>query len=175
MKLVVIYGPIGTGKFTVAKRLAKITSYKLFHNHMVVDMLLPFMKFGPNFWDAANDIRIRVFEAAAKEKIKGMVFTFVYAKGIDEKFIRRIINNVKRNKGKIHFVRLYCDLKTLNKRVESAQRGKFRKLRSAKRLKKVMKKWDIVSPIPFVKSLEIDNTKLSADKTARMIKNHFKL
>jgi hypothetical protein len=40
MRLVFIYGIPATGKLTVAQELAKRTGYSLFHNHLVVDLLL---------------------------------------------------------------------------------------------------------------------------------------
>ena len=39
MKLIFIYGLPATGKLTVAVELAAMTGYKLFHNHLVVDLL----------------------------------------------------------------------------------------------------------------------------------------
>jgi len=37
MKLVFIYGPPASGKLTVARELATLTGYRLFHNHLIVD------------------------------------------------------------------------------------------------------------------------------------------
>ncbi len=36
MRLVFIYGPPGVGKLTVARELAALTGFKLFHNHLTV-------------------------------------------------------------------------------------------------------------------------------------------
>ena len=44
---------------------------------------------------------------------------------------------------------------------------------SSKDLKEFLQKWDFYSEIPFVKSLRIDNSKISVEKTARMIKSHY--
>ena len=40
MKLVVLHGPPAVGKLTVARELARLTGWRLFHNHLVVDALL---------------------------------------------------------------------------------------------------------------------------------------
>ena len=37
--LVFIYGFISVGKFTIAKELAKLTNYKILHNHMIIDLI----------------------------------------------------------------------------------------------------------------------------------------
>jgi len=45
MRLVYLYGPPGVGKLTVARELVALTGFKLFHNHLTVDLvrsLFPF-------------------------------------------------------------------------------------------------------------------------------------
>ena len=39
MKLVILYGPPGVGKLTVGRELAARTGFKLFHNHLTVDLV----------------------------------------------------------------------------------------------------------------------------------------
>lgn len=46
MRLVFIHGPAASGKLTVAKELAALTGYPLFHNHLIVDALLAVFPFG---------------------------------------------------------------------------------------------------------------------------------
>ncbi len=46
MILIFIYGMPASGKLTVARELAGITGFKLFHNHQVVDLLLSIFEFG---------------------------------------------------------------------------------------------------------------------------------
>ena len=38
MQLVYIYGALGVGKFTVAQELVALTGFKLFHNHLAVNL-----------------------------------------------------------------------------------------------------------------------------------------
>ena len=42
--LVAIVGPIAVGKMTVGQSLRELTGFELFHNHMVIDLLTPFLK-----------------------------------------------------------------------------------------------------------------------------------
>ncbi len=44
--LIFIFGPPAVGKMTVGQELAKITDYKLFYNHMTIDLITPFFRFG---------------------------------------------------------------------------------------------------------------------------------
>ena len=46
MRLIFIYGLPAVGKLTVAKELAAKTGYKLFHNHLVVDLLISTFELG---------------------------------------------------------------------------------------------------------------------------------
>ena len=46
MRLIFIYGMPATGKLTVARELARITGFNVFHNHLVVDLLLSIFEFG---------------------------------------------------------------------------------------------------------------------------------
>ena len=43
LKFVTIIGPQAVGKMTVGQELAKITGLKLFHNHMTIELVAPFL------------------------------------------------------------------------------------------------------------------------------------
>jgi len=170
MDLVFIYGPPASGKLTVSKELSKITGFKLFHNHLILDIVHPFFDWGTKpFNKLVRDFRIDFISEAAKSDIKGLIFTFCYAKNSDDKFVKTIIDIVKKHKGKTHFVLLKCEKSELYKRVKSPSRKKFSKSKTIKNLKDLLNKYELFEPIPFVKNLVIDNTNISAPETARQI------
>lgn len=176
MKFVFIYGPPGVGKLTVAKELAKITDYKLFHNHLTVELVSSIFPFGSKtHLELMEKIRFMVIEAAAKEGIKGIIFTFVYWTGEDDKFVKEFVRRIGRCGGEVLFVRLYCSRKELYKRIRHPSRKKFSKLKSVKELKEVEKKHDMDGTIGFGRNLSIDNTCISPKACARKIKSYFKL
>ena len=176
MNLVFIYGPPASGKLTVAKELAKITGYKIFHNHSTIDLVSSVMEFGTDdFWKTNHRIRLQVFEASAKTKINGLIFTFCYAYPKDNKFIRDAIKTVRKNGGNALFVHLYCDKQELMKRAKETSRKKFKKIKTRKGIRDITKDHDFYTPIPFAKSLRIDNTGISAMKAARIIADYYKL
>lgn len=77
MKLVVIYGPLAVGKFTLGKELQKLTGYKLFHNHLTFDLIGSLFDVDADvFFGLNNRVRLDLIEAAAKHKIKGVIMTF---------------------------------------------------------------------------------------------------
>jgi|TARA_B100001971_G_scaffold119153_1_gene109690 tRNA uridine 5-carbamoylmethylation protein Kti12 len=175
MKLIFIYGLPAVGKLTVANELSKITNFSIIHNHLTVDLLSPVLEVGKGkFWEYMFKLRFEVLKIAIKENID-IIFTSCYAKKVDDSYLKRYINLINKNKGKIYFVQLKCDDKVLFQRIKKESRKKYGKLKNINGLKKLLKELELRSPIPFVDSYTIDNTNLSANKTALKIKKHFKL
>lgn len=176
MKLVIIYGPPASGKLTVARELSKITKYKIFHNHLTVDLVNSIFEYGTDIYvEMVHKYRLDLIEAAAKEKIKGLIFTFFYVKYEDDEFVRKIVRRVKKHGSEVCFVQLYCDKNELIKRVKHSSRKSYAKIKSTKLLREVIRKHDSFSSVTFAKNLKIDNTKLSPKKTAEIIKKYYKL
>ena len=170
MKLIVLYGPPAAGKYTIAKALAEKLNFRLFHNHLTVDLLKSVLPFGtPDFFRLSQNIRLDVFEEAAKQKIAGVVFTFVYEKDTDDSFIRRMLDVVESNGGEVVFVQIYCERDELLKRVKEESRKQFQKVKSEEGLLSMLQKGEITAEIPFVTSIRIDNTHLSAEETIEKV------
>ena len=180
-KLIFIYGQPGVGKLTVAKELARVTGYKLFHNHLTADLVYSLFPFGTKECFALGDkVRLYLIEAAAKHDIKGVVFTFLYGVEIsgdntDAMFIKNVIRIVKKYRGKVLFVKLVCDEKELRRRIRHPSRKAYRKLRKVKNLLATRQKYILDATIPFGKSYIIDNTSISPKKAAVMIQQHYRL
>lgn len=175
MKLVFIYGPPATGKLTVAKELSKITGYRIFHNHLTVDLVSSILNFGEKeFFEINQRLRIEMIGLAAKNN-RNLIFTYCYAFKLDDKFVKNVIKEIKKYGGKVLFVQLYSHPKELEKRVASESRKGFKKIQTKKGLKECLGKWDLFTAIPFVENLNIDNTKISAKKVAKIIKEKYKL
>lgn len=171
MKLIILYGPPASGKYTIAKLLAEKTGYKLFHNHLTVDLLKSIFTFGtPEFIALSEKIRLDIFEEAARQNIPGIIFTFVYEKDtVDDNFIKKILEKVNKYGGEAKFVQIYCEKEVLLKRVKEESRKEFKKINSEEGLLKILEEWDSLSPIPFVKSIRIDNTNLSVEETFKKV------
>ena len=95
MKLIIISGPPAVGKMTVGQELAIKLDFKLFHNHMSIELVNQFFDFGTESFRRLDDsIRFAVFQEIAKSDIKGLIFTMVwdYDDPGDEKYIDKIID-----------------------------------------------------------------------------------
>src|SRR2546422_11399748 len=129
MKLVFIYGPPASGKLTVGTELAKLTGFKLFHNHVSIQFVQSIFEFGTKtFWRLTGKYRMEMLEAAAKEGID-TIFTFVYSKDDeDDQFVKHVVQHVRSRGGQVLFVRLYCEREELVKRVKRSQRKRMGKV-----------------------------------------------
>jgi tRNA uridine 5-carbamoylmethylation protein Kti12 len=175
MRLVFIYGPPASGKLTVAKELAKLTGFRLFHNHVSIEFVESIFEFGSKpFWRLTDKYRTEMMEEAAKEGVD-TIFTFVYGKTTDDPFVRSVLRKVKAHGGKVCFVRLQCRRDELEKRVTSKFRKSLGKIATKKLLSQVFKKFDLYSEIPFQPSLTIDTETQSPREAAKTIVRHYSL
>ncbi len=170
MKLIVLYGPPAAGKYTIAKAVAEKTGYKLFHNHLTVDLLKSVFEFGtPDFFRLSQQMRLDIFEQAAKENIPGVIFTFVYQKKTDDDFIKKLLDAVEPNGGKVVFIQIYCEKEELLKRVTEESRKQFHKMKSPENLSQNLSEKDWISSIDFVESTKIDSTHLTPEETTSRV------
>jgi hypothetical protein len=131
MRLIFMYGMPATGKLTVARELAKLTGYKLFHNHLAVDLLLPVFEFGSRpFVELREQIWLSVFASAARASIPGMIFTFAPENTVRPQFIQKAVNAVAGSGGSVDFVELTCAHDELKRRIGSGARHQHGKLTS---------------------------------------------
>lgn len=77
MKLLILIGNSAVGKMSVGQELAKITPFRLFHNHMMIEPVLEI--FGSFRGDVIQKLRKVIFEEFAKSDNYGMIFTFMWA------------------------------------------------------------------------------------------------
>jgi tRNA uridine 5-carbamoylmethylation protein Kti12 len=173
MRLVFIYGPPAVGKLTVAIELAKLTGFKLFDNHVSIQFVQSIFEFGTKtFGRLTGKYRVEMLEEAAKEGAD-VIFTFVYSKGEDDKFVRRVIQKVRSHGGKVCLVRLHCEREELVRRAKSGLRKKTGKISTEKLLNDLFRRYSLDLEIPFSKSLSIDTTKLSPRNAARSIARQY--
>jgi len=174
MKLIVIYGPPAVGKLSVAKELAKLTKYKVFHNHLTFDLVNSVFEVDKGkFWDYHNKLRFDMVKILVENKVN-FITTFGYTKKFP-KPLDDIVKLVKKNKGKVYYVQLICDEEELYKRVKHPNRKNYRKIYHVNVLKSGLKKYGYFDIVPYNPNITIDNTRLSPKKAALKIKEYYKL
>jgi chloramphenicol 3-O-phosphotransferase len=131
MRLIFLYGMPATGKLTVARQLATLTGYKLFHNHLAVDLLLSVFDFGSEqFVELRERIWLSVFEGASLASIPGLIFTFAPENTVRPQFIHQAVDAVTGCGGSVDFVELICPHDELKQRIGSDARRLHGKLTS---------------------------------------------
>lgn len=175
MKLLFIYGSPAVGKLTVAQKIAARTGFKLFHNHLSIDAVLPVFDYGTKaFGKLINLIRIETIAEAARENVD-LIYTFCYAKDYDDEHVERVIKAVDEAGGKVCFVLLKAERNELNRRVTEESRKKMGKAKTVEMMDFFHATYDLVSPVPMRESLIIDNTNLSSEDAAAQIIAHYNL
>ena len=188
MKLIFIVGPPAVGKMTVGQELKKITDFKLFYNHMSLELVNQFFDFStPPFRRLDKMIRFGIFEEVAKSDLSGLIFTLVWAFEMkeDEEYVDDIIGIFQKENENldVHIVELKADLeeRLRRNRTENRLQHKASK-RDVERSEKVMlnniNKHRINSfdgELPHKNIFKIDNTHLAPEEVALKIKAHFNL
>ncbi|OGI75968.1 hypothetical protein A3C67_01205 [Candidatus Nomurabacteria bacterium RIFCSPHIGHO2_02_FULL_42_19] len=180
--MVVIYGPVAVGKYTVAKKLRKLINYKFFHNHHTHDLARQLFERGNiHLHRVTENIRFFVFKEIAEAKIN-VVTTHTYSSSYvsktsltDPMYMKKIESIIEKSGGRACFVHLMADPKEIFKRVSDESRKNFGKLRNKKILKEYLSdsEWKLAAPVK--NNLIIDNTHFSPKKVATIIIKHFKI
>jgi len=128
MKLVFIHGAPAVGKLTVARELAQRTGFRLFHNHLTVDLVISVFPFGSEpFVCLREQVWIAVFREAAINDVS-LIFTFNPERTVRERFIEDTIAAVETGGGEVCFIELTCGQSELERRLENPSRKEFGKL-----------------------------------------------
>jgi len=79
MTLLLVFGPPAVGNMTVGRAIVEASTFRLFHNHHVIEPLLDVFEFEtPAFQTLMAEFRQRVLEEAAAADVD-LVFTLVWA------------------------------------------------------------------------------------------------
>lgn len=184
MKFILLFGPPAVGKMTVGQELEKITGFKLFHNHMTIDMITPIFAHGTaSFYRLLKLFRNETFKEAAKSDLKGLIFTYVWAlnEKNDEEYVNHIVKIFEKEKVEVYYVELEATLKERLRRNRTAHRLKQKPSKrdvqfSEMHLLKDHKEYRLNSKKGEIKRknyLKINNTNLSAKATAKLVKQEF--
>ncbi len=168
MKLIFIYGPPASGKLTVAEKLSQRTGIPLFHNHLSRDLVKDIYKdeLGANY-ALVDRIRFDVLDYCSKHNTD-LIFTYVYAGSDDDSNVREFIKIIEENNGEVIFIELSAAREDLINRVNNESRSRFKKLTDPEIMKDITQDISIYS-IPFVESLKVDTSTLSADEAVAVI------
>lgn len=170
MKLIFLHGLPGVGKLTVARELAQLTGFRIFHNHLAVDLAESVFEFGSlPFIELREQVWLEVFSRAVAANLEGLIFTFAFDRTVRGSFIENTQGIIESSGGEVLFVELKCSTEELERRIEHPSRQRFGKLSSVGRFRELQEAGAFVDPgIPTAR-LVVDTTELSASDTAGLI------
>ncbi len=174
MRLVFLYGPPGVGKLTVAGALSALTGFRLFHNHLTVNLVTAVFPPNSPAWDRlAHRVRLDVFAEAAHEGIDLILTRAPRDAGPAEVArVRAMIAPILAARGEVVFVQLACDREELLGRVRRDDRRAHGKLTDPDVL---VGMYDLGATLPFAPHLHLDVTRLRPAEAAARIADHFAL
>jgi len=171
MKLVFLHGAPAVGKLTVARELGTLTGFRLFHNHLTVDLVSSLFPFGSEpFIRLREQIWLAAFAEAARQQVS-LIFTFNPERTVRERFVQDAIEAVESTGGKVIFVELTCSEAELERRIEDASRKKFGKLASVEQYRSLKAAGAFQFP-KLPDGISLDTTSQSPDDTARLISEY---
>ena len=175
MRLLLLYGPPAVGKLSVGREVAALTGFKLFHNHLTVDLVASVFPFGSEpFGRLVQNMRRMLIAEAAQQDVD-LIFTFVYAAGEDDIVVEELISPVKACGGAVLFVQLRCNRDELLARVQRDSRREHGKLTDPTRLAELLDRYELDRPVPFGDSMCLDTRHLTAVEAAARIVAHYGL
>ena len=171
MKLVFLYGPVAAGKLTVARDLARLTGFALFHNHLIVDAVAAVFPFpSPAFVRLRERFWLDTFAEAAASA-RSLIFTFAPENSVAPDFPQRVQSVVREAGGEVHFVKLTLSDEEQERRISNASRaahGKLVSLDLLRELRPMFKAAEAAMPAPM---LTLDTELVAPEAAAQTIAN----
>ena len=183
MKLVFIFGSGAVGKMTVGQELMKQTGLRLFHNHMTIEPVIAL--FGTYNGKVVSEMREIIFREFAASDLPGMIFTYMWAfdRQADWDYVEHVKEIFAPYGTEFYYVELVAPQEVRLARNTTANRiankpSKADVALSNDRLRNEDATYRLVSnegEIPFENYLRIDNSHLSPEEAAGIIRRTFGL
>jgi hypothetical protein len=169
MQLIFIYGPVASGKLTIARELAARTGVALFHNHLVVDAVSAVFPFGSEAFSRLREqFWLAVFDEAASQG-RTLIFTFAPEPTVAPDFPDRVRESIERKGSQIVFVALDLPRAEQERRLVEEGRAAFGKMRDLSLLRKLRPQLDACMAAMPQPALTLDVNDLTPSASAEVI------
>jgi chloramphenicol 3-O-phosphotransferase len=183
--LVLIIGPPAVGKMTVGQALARLTDFRLFHLHQIVDLVLDYFPYSIDPESAYERLvvayRRLFFEEAARSGLHVITTTgWRFDLPSEEEAVRRYVRPFLDHGGQVYAVELRASLETRLRRNLTENRRRHKRTdwstEEALRQDADLHRYDSGGTLPLdLPLLRIDTDHLTADATAQRIRDHYGL
>ena len=177
MDFVFLYGAPAVGKLTVGRELARLTGFRLFDNHLVVDAALAVYDFGTPPFIALREAlwRAAFTEIARDQDLPGLIFTFNPENSVPQRFVDDLFAQLEETGVKIRCVELTASEATIEQRLSASDRRAKRKLVDLALYRKLRDEKVFDSPVITRNRLVIDTEKVGPEAAARQIVADYQL
>lgn len=170
MKLLFLHGPPAAGKLTIAREVAALTGWRLFHNHLTVNLALAVYDFGtPGFIALREQIWLAVFRRALADRLPGLIFTFNPENSVPQNFIDDLFAEVAAAGSEVIPVELMASEAELERRMAAGSRVAHGKLTDLALYRRLRAAGAFASPIIPASRLRIDTGTLTPALAAARI------
>jgi hypothetical protein len=169
MRLIFLYGQAAAGKLTVAKALSARTGFALFHNHLIVDAVSAVFPFGSDEFVRLREAYWLEMIASATRAGQSLIFTFAPEATVAPDFPHRVAALVRAGGGDVTFVALTLDPDEQERRIVSADRAAFGKLRSLDLLRELRAEFTACMAAMPAAAITIDTGRTAPDVAAAQI------
>lgn len=175
MRLVVLTGRPAVGKLTVARELAALSGWRLFHNHLVVDALLAVFEFGSApFVELREKIWRDVLAEASRAGTPGLIFTFNPENTVRQSFVDDLVADARARGDEISFIELTCSEAVIEQRLGADSRHATKKLTSLELYRQLARAGAFDRPVMPRPALVVDTGQLAPANAARQIWQHLR-
>ncbi len=138
MRIIILCGLPGVGKLTVAKGLARLRGYRVFHNHLVFDAVEALFPFGsPAFTELRERLWLELLLRAVRERVGDVVFTLAGDQALRADFLITLVSELSKAGARVCCVELICGIGELEQRLASADRARFGKVAQVERFRQL--------------------------------------
>lgn len=174
MQFIFLYGKPATGKLTVGQELAKLTSYPLFHNHLIVDAVKAIHPFASAGFIAMRDAlwRTAFTQIVKATDLPGLIFTFNPEETVPQAFVDDLFAMFDDAGHDIRVFELTCPEEEIERRLAQPSRSNYGKLTDPALYQKAREDGFFSTPRITRNRTVIDTSAQSAAKSARLIADH---
>lgn len=170
MKFLFIYGAPAVGKLTVARELSDRTGWRLFHNHLTVDLVLSVYDFGtPGFVALREQIWLAVIRRALADRLPGLIFTFNPENSVPQRFLDDLFAEIAADGSEAIPVELTASEAAIERRLGAGSRRAMKKLVELPLYRRLRTDGVFASPIVAKPRLSIDTEAVSPGEAAALI------
>ena len=167
MKLVLLYGAPAVGKLTVAREVATRTGWRLFQNHLTIDLVLSVYDFGtPGFVALREQIWFVVIRRALADRLPGLVFTFNPENSVPQRFVDDLYREVASSGGEVVSIELTASEAEIERRLGNASRREHGKLVDLELYRRLRDAGVFTMPVLPRPRLRIDTERLTSSAAA---------